>query len=214
MSILIDVFLPLALLGLLIHLLRQYANPATPLPSHRLTHRQPLESGWKWEYTPPTISIYTKGFNNLPQSLLSEISSGRIKLLSRIYDIGAIAGGIGGIVAFGGLVWATMDIWRTVWRDAEMHASWTSVEQGMEVVKRSLGLVEGVGERANRDVGPSGFGQSLLPLVSILHDYNTVALTRQIPGITMPFSHVPSLVLGLVVNQLFHEFGHAICAGL
>ncbi|RXK37883.1 hypothetical protein M231_04882 [Tremella mesenterica] len=35
-----------------------------------------------------------------------------------------------------------------------------------------------------------------------------------IPGITTPISHLPTMLLGLVINQLIHELGHALSASL
>ncbi|KAI0045918.1 hypothetical protein FA95DRAFT_74971 [Auriscalpium vulgare] len=37
---------------------------------------------------------------------------------------------------------------------------------------------------------------------------------RQIPGITVPLTHLPLLVLSLFVSQVIHEAGHAICAAV
>lgn len=39
-------------------------------------------------------------------------------------------------------------------------------------------------------------------------------LIIQIPGVTVPISHLPLLVLALIVNQFIHEFGHALTAAL
>lgn len=36
----------------------------------------------------------------------------------------------------------------------------------------------------------------------------------QIPGVTVPISHLPLLVLALVANQFIHELGHALTAAL
>lgn len=41
-----------------------------------------------------------------------------------------------------------------------------------------------------------------------------VANTSQIPGVTIPLSHFPTVALALVVNQLIHELGHAISGAM
>lgn len=40
------------------------------------------------------------------------------------------------------------------------------------------------------------------------------ALTFQIPGITAPLWHLPTLLLALIIAQLVHEIGHALSAAL
>lgn len=39
-------------------------------------------------------------------------------------------------------------------------------------------------------------------------------LTPMLPGLNLPLSHLPYLMLALLVNGVFHEAGHALAAGL
>lgn len=36
----------------------------------------------------------------------------------------------------------------------------------------------------------------------------------QIPGVTVPLSDLPFIVVSVFASQLFHEFGHAMAAAL
>lgn len=45
-------------------------------------------------------------------------------------------------------------------------------------------------------------------------DGGRVTADRQIPGITVPWAHVPTIALALLLNQLIHELGHALSGSL
>ncbi|WWD21154.1 hypothetical protein CI109_105637 [Kwoniella shandongensis] len=159
-----------------------------------------------------SISLWTDRLNSIPQKLLNNLNYRAASRLKRCYDIGVGLGLVGCATASGVAIWAWYNIWKDVWREAELHAASASTSTSTsasvaaaEVVRAG---VEEVGKRltkrAMEDVvqGASEIGAKgdmLLPLI---------------PGVTIPLSHLPTLVLAFVVNQLIHEFGHAISASL
>jgi S2P endopeptidase len=116
-----------------------------------------------------------------------------------------MVGVIGGVAGIGGLFWAWAEVWLAVWEESRLHASWRGdkVEEAVAIVRRAM-----VGE-----VGSVTRGEALQPLVSPKGLVEGILMV-QIPGVTMPFSHLPTLVLALALNQLFHEFGHALSAAM
>jgi S2P endopeptidase len=125
-----------------------------------------------------------------------------------------IVGLLGAAGAIVGALWACANAWWSVWEEAEVHSR--SLDKRIaaavvNVVKRGL-------ESALPQASPTGLAGSagLQPLVSlrILKLHSVSSLIRQIPGVTIPLSHLPTLVLAFLLNQLVHEMGHALSAAM
>jgi hypothetical protein len=113
----IDVLLPLLLLATLIYALRRLPQVLTgKRHSHRLS--QPGETGWTYEFTNKTFSLYTTAFNGLPRTVMSLLPPS----IKRLYDLGSVSGALGVIAAMAGALWALTEVWRAVWAEARLHA--------------------------------------------------------------------------------------------
>ncbi|KAK6904319.1 hypothetical protein I203_105129 [Kwoniella mangroviensis CBS 8507] len=168
------------------------------LASHsHSTQSDPTEKIWNVERTGLMISLYTSTLNNLPQSLLNKLNIKLARRLKAIYNAGIGFGLLGMMIALGGSCWATMSVWKSVLEEVNLHTL-EKVQQGSagNIVKRAYT------ENGGADVvmeGSRDFAGGLQPLI---------------PGLTMPWRHLPTLALALMVNQLIHEFGHAVSAAL
>ncbi|WVQ93231.1 hypothetical protein IAU59_000296 [Kwoniella sp. CBS 9459] len=222
------VILPTFLLICLISLLR-YISHHPPLSSssssstHRLTSPlyDPSDTHvWNFERSSSflNLSLWTSSYNGVPRWLLNRLNIRIARRLKISYDIGVGLGLLGLLVSLMGAVWTTVGVWQDVWTELEVHASVPSaagtatsgsdaaaaIAATKMLVKRAL--QDGSGERsvASGVGGPvsswgAGTGSNLQPLI---------------PGLTMPWSHLPTLILALILNQLIHEIGHAISAAL
>ncbi|WWC97947.1 hypothetical protein V866_004836 [Kwoniella sp. B9012] len=168
------------------------------LASHsHSTQSDPIEKTWNVERTGLMISLYTPTLNNLPRSLLNKLNIKLARRLKVVYNAGIGFGLLGMIIALGGSCWATMSVWKSVLEEVNLHTL-EKVQQGSagNIMKRAFTEKGGNGVVME---GSWGFAGGLQPLI---------------PGLTMPWTHLPSLALALIVNQLIHEFGHAISAAL
>ncbi|OWZ53232.1 hypothetical protein C349_04106 [Cryptococcus neoformans var. grubii Br795] len=204
---------PTSILLLLVYIL----NVVTLLPTANFTvplHRPtstsagdllpaaPIKGSWNVIWQPPSLlSLWTSALNSLPSSILTVLKFRNIQRLKKFYDFSIGACLLGVAMGTGGAGWITYRVWMDVWRELEGHVRLSADAEGevvegvgQEIVKRALAPVIEVSTAIG---GPTGGG--LRPLI---------------PGLTVPWSHTPSLILALVVNQLIHELGHALSASL
>ncbi|KAK8843331.1 hypothetical protein IAR55_006986 [Kwoniella newhampshirensis] len=203
--------LSLILLLILIHYLTLVLPSSNRRPITGPSPRISSTSAWRFERTNLSLSIWTASLNSIPRHVLDRVGYKWASRLKRGYDVGVGLGLLGCAISSGVAIWACASVWRDVWREAQLHAAMSgtsgadgggmggavdvAVDVGKEMVKR--GMMGGMEEVVQ---GASEMnGNMLLPLI---------------PGITIPLSHLPTLVLAFVVNQLIHEFGHAISAAL
>ncbi|WVW79316.1 hypothetical protein I302_101284 [Kwoniella bestiolae CBS 10118] len=156
----------------------------------------PTDQTWHLEREGLMLSLYTSSLNDLPRSLLNKLNIRLARRLKIIYNAGIGFGLLGMLIAIVGSTWATISVWREVMNEVNLHTL-EKVQEGKvgEVMKRALNE-DGISRTVTSDWD---FAGGLQPLV---------------PGLTMPWTHLPTLVLALVTNQLIHEFGHAISAAL
>ncbi|ODN74444.1 hypothetical protein L202_06837 [Cryptococcus amylolentus CBS 6039] len=208
---------PSALLALLLYavykltILLPSAAPFTSLPVHRplsgpatdatnkdtLLPPPPLKGQWIVAAEPPwTFSLSTSALNPVPSLVLSFLKFRNSQRLKKLYDFSIALGLVGMVAGMTGAGYAGRAVWTEVWTEFEGHvgvAEGGAVVEGVGMAKRSVDLILPSGETQ------AGSGGGLQPLI---------------PGITMPLSHLPALLLALVFNQLVHELGHALSAAL
>ncbi|WVR09081.1 hypothetical protein IAU60_006142 [Kwoniella sp. DSM 27419] len=212
--------LPSTLLILLIGLIRK-ATVHPPSSSHRLT--SPLydpDPSWAFERSGVNVSLWTASLNGLPKSLLNRLNITLARRLKRVYDAAVGFGLLGLVVSTLGAVWATAAVWKEVWAEMALHAAQDpTLRQGVE------GVLAGTGPEVVKralDSSPAALAAGLSLSISAPSpagasgsaSWGTGSLQPLIPGVTIPLNHLPTLVLALVLNQLIHEFGHAISAAL
>ncbi|ORX39122.1 hypothetical protein BD324DRAFT_618578, partial [Kockovaella imperatae] len=215
----LDVLLPLWLLGAfavffyrLPHYLSFRSTQFLPtLGSHRLTRPIPVVRGWRIDWTAGQLSIETKDYNSVPR-IITERSRRLHGALKRFYFWGSIAGPLGLAGSVLAAVVAAVQVWQMVWQELAAHSVPSIPTGGMS--KR--GLVGAGRNVAENVLSKRAFGvvAPILEVEAGLRTFQANSLSPLIPGITMPFSHLPTLVLVLVTSQLFHELGHALSAYL
>ncbi|KAF8841485.1 hypothetical protein BDN67DRAFT_928192, partial [Paxillus ammoniavirescens] len=140
------------------------------------------------------LRVKTEVFNTFHDELSARLSSKPSAILRqtllRLYDIGSIISTIGMLAAFclllSTVVTLSLDILRT-----------------RHVAHQSTSLVT----KRGMDHGEDTFS-------SIAPGHNTFTINPIIPGVTVPFSHLPLIMLALGISQIVHEAGHAITAAL
>ncbi|WWC73119.1 uncharacterized protein I206_107085 [Kwoniella pini CBS 10737] len=166
--------------------------------SKKLTSRS-SNSQWEWERSGLNVSLYTSTLNDLPRILLNKLNIGLARKLKIIYSTGIGFGLLGLIIALLGSFWATYNVWLEVLIEIEIHTLQKVNMHNISIVKRDLAVDPTNDLLGNEKKSNWDFAGGLQPLV---------------PGLTMPWSHLPTLILALILNQLIHEFGHAISAAL
>lgn len=220
----IDVLAPTILLValiLLIHraVLRASSDPSPRkglAPSHRLS-KPDAAPGWHLERKGTTLSIWTSSLNQIPASILHRRGARTRAVWRLVYDLGILAGIAAMTVGTAGLAWNAGAVWKEVWREAELHARLK--DDAAHVVKRGFAEVSGGSAAA---MGQTVASPGIQPLVSYYTSEMNVLLIYlfdraddvQIPGVTIPLSHLPTLLLAFVVNQLIHELGHALSGAM
>ncbi|KAL1412161.1 hypothetical protein Q8F55_003168 [Vanrija albida] len=226
---LLEIALPLLLLALLVVLLRSApavvasSNPKAryKLPSPAAAYRLSRRADWVVERHGITLSASTGGLNSLPKRVLASIGARSRDKVLWFYDAGVVVSVAGIAVGILGAIWALGRVWWAVWAEAEAHARVqhaagaglkpragegldAAAEGAARIIKRAV--VDAVAKHA------SGIGKRDAPPPQ-LHSADG-GLQPLIPGITTPLSHLPTLVLALVVAELIHEAGHALAAAL
>ncbi|GJE92322.1 hypothetical protein PsYK624_084760 [Phanerochaete sordida] len=163
------------------------------LPTLAALRRKRLDVTLRHAY----LHLETARFNDLHDRVALRFARGRRALWQRaahtFYNVGSAAGVLGMLVAIGLLCatafWSLSSLWRP---------PATVPPPAPAFHKRSLnapdfGAHPATGTHANAGDGP----------VQLL-----------IPGVTLPMSHLPLLLLALFVCQVIHEAGHAITAAM
>ncbi|WWC91228.1 uncharacterized protein L201_006170 [Kwoniella dendrophila CBS 6074] len=159
-----------------------------------------------------SFEIWTSTLNELPKTILnkSNINVKKARGLKLIYNFGIGLCLLGLLSSIIGSTWFTWIVWKDVWNEIELHTlqkvnsdSTISIPTiDSQIVKRALS--DNIS--SNDDITSNSLGAMT---------WNSAGgLQPLIPGLTMPWTHLPTLILALVVNQLIHEFGHAISAAL
>ncbi|XAO25103.1 hypothetical protein I312_103912 [Cryptococcus bacillisporus CA1280] len=204
---------PTSILLLLTYILNEVSLSPTAdftLPIHRPTSASTgdllpaasIKSPWNVVWQPPfLLSLWTSALNSLPSSILTVLKFKNIQRLKKLYDYSIGACLVGVAIGAGGAGWITYRVWMDVWMELEGHVRFSSDVEGE--------VVEGIGQEVIK--------RALAPIVEVptaIDGQTGGGLKPLIPGLTVPWSHMPCLVLALVVNQLIHELGHALSASL
>ncbi|KIJ60749.1 hypothetical protein HYDPIDRAFT_98042 [Hydnomerulius pinastri MD-312] len=140
------------------------------------------------------LRLKTQAFNELHETLCSRFSSNDCRLLKLmlvwLYDLGSIVSIAGMLTALGLLLWTTVALSRSVFQTQS-----TYVRSATILAKRGLEYVD-----------------NAIPSIAPAND--ALAVNPIIPGVTVPLSHLPLIILALCVSQIVHEAGHAITAAL
>ncbi|WVF65566.1 hypothetical protein IAT40_000295 [Kwoniella sp. CBS 6097] len=217
-------FIPTFLLISLIALLRYISLHPHLSSSHRLTSPiyDPSDSkAWNLERSRSSylnISLWTSSFNHIPRLILNRLNIRIARRLKISYDVGVGLGLVGLVVSLGGAIWTTVEVWKDVWTELEVHASLSSAvdtTEGSTTTMAAAATATAIVKRALMDAGGEGATTAAVGVVGAMKSWGTGNnLQPLIPGFTMPWSHLPTLVLALILNQLIHEAGHAISAAL
>lgn len=140
----LDILLPTFLLiaiGAALHSIVKQSSALGRLKSELPIHRRSLSSAsaskpWVVERSGLSISISTTGLNGIPGQILSGRRDNLKRALVLLYNIGTVAGIIGGVAAIVSTIWQLVEVWSTVWLEIRSHAAQKG-EVG-SVVKRAL----------------------------------------------------------------------------
>ncbi|KAF9042911.1 hypothetical protein BJ165DRAFT_1348532 [Panaeolus papilionaceus] len=147
------------------------------------------------------LRVSTTHFNAAHDALASLLAKKKYatlrSLVSGLYTAGSVLSVIGAFLAVGVLLWT----WSTLIRDSlKIFIPNTPAEAPLSLTglaKRTLG-------EAGGQVQSSTTPSTSLPL----------NITPIIPGVTVPMSHFPLLLLAVFISQLLHEAGHAIAGAV
>ncbi|ESK88688.1 membrane-bound transcription factor site-2 protease-like [Moniliophthora roreri MCA 2997] len=199
---LLDLLLPLSIFWIGIHalnaLLKNFQND-TLLPSNvNSTSHRPRTLVRKWNLSNTTLSlrflhlvIHTSACNAPYDAFADKLRNRRHSRMKRwittFYDLGVVLGWIGMLVAVCGLAWTAG---RLCWQNFEHYLTTPEHHVSAGIHRRSL---NGIEEQQNSHL---------------------LNVTPIIPGVTVPFSHLPMIIIAVFTCQLFHEFGHALGGAL
>ncbi|KAF8908075.1 hypothetical protein CPB84DRAFT_1674344 [Gymnopilus junonius] len=113
-------------------------------------------------------------------------------LFQAVYNVGIIFSAIGMLVAVGGLVWVSAGSAWTMFQKISLGNSSQSHEAS-RLVKR----LENTEDRKPIGTLPSAQFPGIIPII---------------PGITVPLSDLPIIILAVFLSQVVHELGHAVAA--
>ncbi|PPQ99972.1 hypothetical protein CVT24_009551 [Panaeolus cyanescens] len=173
------------------------------LPSQPQRHAGPIltRGSTQISLTGVHLRVSTTYFNALHDTFAGAIAkrkhSTSRNLISGLYTAGSVLSIIGALLAIGVLLWT----WATLISNfitpliAQPHANASSSLNGL--VRRAF-------DDAGSQVAPSGKSSGSLPL----------NITPIIPGVTVPMTHFPLLLIAVFVSQVLHEAGHAIAGAI
>ncbi|KAF9219284.1 hypothetical protein BS17DRAFT_717951 [Gyrodon lividus] len=137
------------------------------------------------------LRLKTEAFNALHDELSIRLSSNASPTMRQIllwlYDLGSVISVIGMLAAFSLLLSTAVTLSQDVL--GTRHVAHQSTNT---VAKRGLDHVED----------------------TVALGHNAFTINPIIPGMTVPFSHLPLILLALGISQIVHEAGHAITAAL
>lgn len=203
--------------------------PLIQFYSHRIANNLSISRGTLW------IKLETAAFNTLPDKFLNSIigskgfsnlpydrednsqrsrqnglaKSKRSKLLSRLYDLGIIFAFLAFFASLAIIIWGAFvligdivglmepKIVPEVEKSVEAQA--TEMAQAYSNIQRRHLSANQVLTQSTQESKSSAWTPNLKPLI---------------PGLTLPWTHLLPLVVALIVTQVLHEAGHAICGTL
>ncbi|KAF9524954.1 peptidase family M50-domain-containing protein [Crepidotus variabilis] len=168
-----------------------------PLPSFVTIGRRPLTRnslGADVKLTSFHLRLSTSKLNarhdQFASYLLQRENQNIKSLLQSLYGFGVLLGVLGMVTAVICLLWmATSSVWYLL---EILNLRVKTREQDSSIYARDL--------------------SSTLESSTIRRSFAT--LTPIIPGVTVPLSHLPSIVIAVFISQLVHELGHAIAGAL
>lgn len=148
------------------------------------------------------LKLATTAFNAKHDALSEHLDRLAAKSVARVcYDIGSFVGVLGTISGLCILGMTCGQVLSVVLSQPQ--------ELGESLVKRDT---TGYGDAMS---GHRAFAvHALVHILSHLHYLENLTLFIQIPGVTVPFSHMPIMLLALFVAQCVHELGHAVAAAM
>ncbi|PWN38287.1 uncharacterized protein FA14DRAFT_159922 [Meira miltonrushii] len=203
--------------------------PLIQFYSHRIANNLSISRGTFW------IKLETTAFNTLPENFLNRIigsksfsnlpydredisqrsrqngtaKSNRSKLLSRLYDLGIVFAFLAFFASLTIIVWGAFVLIGDIVGLMQTQPV-DVIEKSVEAQATEMAQVYGNIQRRQLSTN-----QAMTPTPQ---DSNTSAWTPNlkplIPGLTLPWTHLLPLVIALVVTQVLHEAGHAICGTL
>ncbi|TFY51237.1 hypothetical protein EVG20_g11095 [Dentipellis fragilis] len=203
----------------LLHRVRTSASRSTPLPAPLLSQSQHASTFataptplYRSETTTVTLSPFHLRLSTTAFNLAYDRFAGWLvraprtrRVLSLVYDLGTVVGALGMLVSIAYAAWTYFQLAGT------LFATHTPADAATGLAKR------GWEDAPVGDIPHSESGLQMHILVSSLvpiSQYSILSDAVQIPGITLPLSHLPPLFLALVFSQAFHEAGHVLCAAL
>lgn len=151
---------------------------------------------------------------------LSKTRSTAVKgFLLVLYDAGSIVGVIGMLTAMSLLGWTSVRLGLALFHGPpDMNTHVQPVQKATLHAKREL---NSGGSHGDTSYDGSVSVQLLVssgsvhsPPFATSGGHHGSRHFDQIPGITIPLSHFPLLFVSLLLSQVFHEAGHAVCAAL
>ncbi|KAG2004629.1 hypothetical protein CC2G_003164 [Coprinopsis cinerea AmutBmut pab1-1] len=142
------------------------------------------------------LRIETSAFNEVHDRFtawfLKRRRAGLTRAVKRLYDVGTVVCVAGMVVGVAGLVWVVgSGIGDMLWPKA------LDGEAG-----------EGVGRLAKRNWDDG------VEVRELREEGSSFGLTPILPGVTVPLSDLPIIVVSVFIQQVIHELGHAVAAAL
>ncbi|KAI0696643.1 hypothetical protein BC835DRAFT_1271635 [Cytidiella melzeri] len=146
------------------------------------------------------VKLETTGFNDVHDtwaSRLNKTSHAHLKMMTTmLYDLGSVAGALGMLAAF---VLLCVTVYRS------LCLVFTQSSRASDVIA----LASSTRTLAKRALDAK---EDLARAVETLPAATPLNLI--LPGVTVPLSHLPVLLVALFLSQVIHELGHAITAAL
>ncbi|EJT96560.1 hypothetical protein DACRYDRAFT_120048 [Dacryopinax primogenitus] len=191
----------LALFWVVVHLIhrltvQRFLTPLLPR-TRPLTRSSGPGSCFDPDYTSFHLSyvnlkLETTAFNAAHERLSGYlVNHGWLSFGKALYGVGAVIGIVGMFASLCIVAWTGLLVISETFLD-------TSVTPGLPPIARKI---------ASRAI-------SALPASLAPDSQASLALRPLIPGVTIPISHLPLMLIALFICQSFHEFGHAISAAL
>ncbi|KAF8664227.1 hypothetical protein AX16_000789 [Volvariella volvacea WC 439] len=148
------------------------------------------------------LSIETSSYNTAHDALTRRITRSGLskRLLKACYDVGIVVGVIGMLGAFALLGWTTIQ-YSTILAKSFHHFL-------VHDTPREGAIVERLSKRA---AIPSSHTHDETSAALLAYD---TTIQPIIPGLTVPLSHTPVILLSVLICQIIHELGHALSATL
>jgi S2P endopeptidase len=153
------------------------------------------------------LKISTTAWNTYHDTLSSFLvrrGKNKINTLFKLtYDLGAVFGAVGIVVAVATLLWICTS------------SAWTLLQK-MSLARNNDGTSDLMKRETSSksSLHASSPYLEITPIVSLasFFQYPINVIIPQIPGVTVPLAHFPIIFLAVFLSQIFHEFGHVLAA--